>query len=87
MTYHVIAVGYPILAIVHLTSLVALVVANRTSIAPLSSFAFLALWIVLGLLVGISGARWSTIALILIATLGGYALLFTATCCALGSII
>ena len=57
--------------IVHFASLVALVVANRTSAAPLSSGAFLAIWMTFSLLFAIGGALWNALALIITAVLGG----------------
>jgi hypothetical protein len=57
--------------IVHFASLLALVIANRTSSAPLSSGAFLTIWMMFSLLFAIGGARWNIVALVIIAILGG----------------
>lgn len=65
--------------LVYLASLLALAIANKTSSAPLSSGAFLAIWMTFALAFGTAGARWYTMALIIIAALGGYVDLVTVT--------
>ncbi|KAG8826196.1 hypothetical protein FRC19_009546 [Serendipita sp. 401] len=58
---------------VHLSTLLALFIMNRTSSSPLGSIQFMVVWLLSGILVALLSARWKYVAIIVIGAGGGAA--------------